>query len=488
MKYQDEYLSFRVDRNDFMRGSNSYNDIPDGGFLASTIGMNPFGKPGLLTQAPSLGNSVTPSLPQRGVVSWALGYGSGAPVIFATMLFGSEQPKWCTVNASTGAFTQLSGSDSTGGRTYTMGLTDTIFYNSKMYTSVMGDIVEQNVDGSSRDLTWWTSTKGQASMTTTAPHPMLVYESIMYVADGRYLHKNDNGTCSSQVFDLPPNYVITAMVEYDSLIHITAEPYPNNDGTIHGATRMYTWDGTSDSWFSEYYLDYRINAMYVYKNRLFMWNNHYVGQWDGAKLVPLKTVSAQVFKCHITETSDSMLYADGTTIVRFGSPIIPGNAERFYNYLTSPLGYVWTGIISVQNNNLIAVENGLSISESKNYYISNINTPTSSGFRILNFNPRFFKVPVKVVRVVVEMEPLTSATIYPFYINDKGQEIQGSYKSGIITSSDSDMAGRTYFDLEYGSKNNTRSVQPRLYLFNAPYIRSIDFYYKPVEKGLGVDS
>lgn len=480
MKY--DMPSFRLDKKDFFLGNNSYADYQDGGFLTATVGVNVFSKPGLFTQAPAFGSTVTSSLGQRGVIAWATGYGSGAPSTVALVNPGSQQAQWYSVNATTGGFTSIRSADGTGGRTYDIGLSDMIFYNSKIYTSVMGDIVEMNIDGSGSDLTWWTGTKAKAAMTTTVPHPMLVYESMHYIADGKYLHRNDAGTITTQAFDLPPNFVITSMIEWNGLIYVVAEPYLNGDGAIHGGAMMFSWNGLSDSWFEQYFINYRVNAMYVYKNRLFMWTNQFMGQWDGAKIVPLKKVSAQVFKCHITETSDSLLYADGTNIVRFGAPFIPGAPERFYSYLNSPLGYVWTGIISLQNNNLVAVENGIAISECKNYYLSNINTPASSGFRIFNFNPRFFNKPVKVRRVVVDMEALTNAIIYPFYVDDKGNEKQASYKSGIITSADSAMAGRTYFDFDYGALADTRSVQPRIYIFNAPHIRSIDYFYEPVEQ------
>lgn len=490
MKY--EMPSFRVDKTDFLKGNNSYDDYPDGGVTSSTVGVNAFSKPGLITQAPQLGNSVTAGLPQNGVVSWALGYGASSPIIFATTIFGSNQGKWYTANSSTGDLTPLTGYDSTGGRTYQIGITDTVFYNAKMYTSATDDIVEQNIDGTSRLLTFWTTTKGKAALTSGIPHPLLVYESILYIADGRYLHKLDGITASTQVFDLPPNFVITAMVEFNGLIYVTAEPYINNNGVIHGGSFMFSWDGTTDSWFEQYYINYRVNAMYVYKNRLFMWTNKFMGQWDGSKIVPLKAVSNQVFKCHITETSDSLVYADGTILVRFGAPFIPGAVERFYSYLNSGLGNNWTGIISTQDNNLIAVETALgpaiNTSEAKNYYISNLNTATTSGARSFTFNTRFFNKPVKVRRVVVELDrPLRfQDKVYPWFYNDtaSGNDIQPAYKSGVVTGTDSAMINKTVFDFDYGKIETTRFIQPRLYVFGDVHVRSIDYFYEAAENNL----
>ena len=51
------------------------------------------------------------------------------------------------------------------------------------------------------------------------------------------------------------------------------------------------------------------------------------------------------------------------------------------------------------------------------------------------------------------------------------------------------MSGRTTFEFDFSSKTlngtsvkDTRSIQPRLYLFNNPHIRSIDFFYESSEK------
>lgn len=494
MKY--DYPSLRIDKTDYLKGNNSYQNYPDGGFVTDSIGANPFSKPGLLAQAPSIGSAMHGAgwWPRKGVLAIAQG-GVGA-ISYNNMVTMAEDTGvglWGLLSSTTGDITLLAGSDTTVGRTYSLGMIDSTFYNGKMYTAVMDDMVEQNIDGSGRLLTWWTVTKGKAAMTTTVPHPMLVYESILYIADGKYLHKVDNTTASVQVFNCPPNYTITAMTEYNGLIYMVAEPYTSTDGSKHGGAKMFSWDGTTSSWYEEFNINYRVNAMYVYKNRLYMWTNHFMGVWDGAKLVPLRAVANQVFKCMITETADSMFYIDGTSIIRYGAPFIPGAPEHFYNYLTIGMGagFKFQSIISMTNNNLAITETGFNATftfgETVNYYISDVNTPATSGYRDLTFNPRFFNKTVKPKRVVVEMEALTASAnngIIPSFINDKGVKITPTYKSGTIVGSDTTQASKTTFEFDFNNVQNTRSMQPVLRLTGDVHIRSVDYFYEPSERGV----
>lgn len=474
---KNQLPSFRIDKRDFFKGNNAYDSYPEGGVLASTVGWNIFSKPGLLAQAPSLGSSVTASLPKNGCVAWCVGSGASAPSILALYANENDDGSWYTVNEATGAMTIVGSADTA--HNYKLGISDSVFYNGKSYTTSETDIVEQNADGSSQDTTWWTTTKGQAALTSGVPHPLLVYESIMYIADGRYLHKVDGTTVSTQVFDVPPDHVITCMVEYNGLIYMVAEPYKNLTGTVHGLAQMFSWDGLLESWYEQYFLDYRVNALYVYKNRLYAWNNHFLGQWTGSEMAPIRPVASQVYKCHITATSDSMIYADGMTLVRYGAPFIPGVNRKFYKYL-STTGTNFTGIISAKDNSLIVTQ--AHATASPNYFISNINTPASSGSRTFDFNPRFFKAKVKIRGVVIETEALASGQkVKAGFIDEEGNEEYPTFSNGEFDNATSEMAGKGYFAFDISAKKAARSITPRIILTGNVHVKSVDYLYEGSE-------
>lgn len=475
MRY--EQPSFRLDVSQWIKGNNSYDNYPEGAFLASTVGANVFSKPGLLSNNPALGSSVTGSLPPNGVISWGLGSGASAPTALAVMANTSNNGSYWTVNVSTGAFTQQGSADTT--RSFKLGITDTVFYQSKFYTTSETDVTQSNNDGSLGAASWWIGTKGQAALTSGIPHPQLVFEGIHYIADGRYLHKNDGGTISLQVFDVDPDHIITALVEYNGLITIFAEPYINLDGSVHGLAKMYSWDGLSESWYEKYFLNYRVNAAYVYKNKLYCWTNKYFGLWGGSEIVPIRPVSNQVFKCHITETSDSLFFADGTTIVRYGAPFIAGMTRRLHNYISSA-ALNFGGIISLSGDNLILTEKHASAAS--NYLISNANTPQSSGARTFEFNTRRFKSPVKPVGVVIETEALSSGqSVKAGFVNDAGSTVYPTSNSGTFDNATTGMAGKSIWRFDFSNVKATKTMRPKIIVTGGPHIRSIDYIYSGSE-------
>lgn len=468
--------NFRLDKRDWLGGNNSYDDLPEGGALAATVGVNAFSRPGLLAQAPALGSAVTASLPTEGVVSWGIGSGSSAPAAVAVYANASNDASFYSVNVSTGAMTLVGSADT--GRNYSKGVTDTVWYDGSFYTSSATDICKNSADLGTRDTTFWTGTKGQSALTDGIPHPLLVYESILYIADGRYLHKLDGSTVSTQVWDAPPDHVITAMVEYNGLMYIVAEPYKNLTGTVHGLAQMFSWDGLLESWYEQYFIDYRVNALYVYKNRLYAWTNDFLGLWTGSELEPVYPVSNQVFKHQITATSDSMFYVDGRTLVRYGKPFSVALVRKFYNYMSSA-ALPFAGIMSASGDSMILTETHASASP--NYFISDINTPDPAGTRTLTFNSRYFFKPVRARGVVINCKPLTAGqSIKVGYVDSNGDTkfaaAAATFDGGVAT-----MVGRTTQGFDVLSTPPTRSMDPVVIITGNPHIRSIDFLYEGSE-------
>lgn len=465
--------SLRIDKADFFKGTNAYDDFPEGGFVTSTIGGNIFSKPGLLANPPQLGSTVSSGLGKKGVISWGVGSGASAPTILAVVSNDSFNANYYTVNPTTGAFTGAATSDTT--RSFKAGITDTVFYNTKFYVTSETDITEINSDGTLSAASWWQSSKSQSALTSGIPHPMIVYESIMYVADGKYLHKNDAGTISTQVFDIMPDHIITAMIEWQGLIYVVSEPYKNLDGSYHGQSMMFSWDGLSESWYEQYFLDYRINALYVYKNQLIAWTNQFMGQWTGAEMSPLRPVSNQVFKHQITATADSMFYADGRTLVRYGSPFIPGINKKFFNYMQSSVAN-FAGIISIQNSNMVLSETGSA--NSLNFYIADINSPGSSAAITYVFNPRAFKKSVKMRGIIIECNALTTGqSIKVGYVGDDDQDYYPGLDAGVMSE-----VGKTRTKFDLTGKINTRRMKPKITITGGAYLRSVDYLYDASEQ------
>lgn len=462
--------SFRLDKDDFLRGNNTYDNMPDGEFLAQNNGLNPFHKPGTLTIPSSVGAPTT-GLPSAGMINFGKGKGTLTLDAIAVGTNSSQDGYFFTIADSTGAHTQVGSADTA--HNYDIGKSDTEFYQGSLYTTSDTDITKNNLALTVRDTVYWVTTLGKSALTATAPHPEVVYNDILYIADGRYLHQIDGATGTAQVFDLGPDWVITALANYNDLIYITAEPYYNFGGSNHSQAKMVTWDGYSASWISEWKTEFRIGALYVSNNILYAWSKDYMYYWNGIEMKPLRPMSGQIYKHQITEVDRSIFFVDGTYVVRYGSPLF-GGAKKFFYYYN--FGTNLAGIISYYNKSMVISQTGVSTSQIG--YATDVNSPSTSAVYEVTGNKRFFKRPVRPRACVVETLPLVSGNSLTMkYVSDKGVE-----KTCGATAFSYALHGGAYLHVfDILNAPSTRVIQPRIRITGNLYIVNIDYFYEPVE-------
>lgn len=485
--------SFRVDRQDFLKGNNAYDNFPSGGFLNSTVGINAFSKPGLLAQPPVIPTAVTTTSPGTGFCGFASGYnGSGQGTKLGMYVDSATNYAYWTLINSTGSHNTPT--SDTGGRTYNFYQSDLAWYQGSFYGSGTATLAQINASNSTVTATWLTSQTdtrtgiAAVAMTSNVPHPLLVFEDILYIADGQYLNKLDGAVYTSQVFDLPAGYSITAMVEYRGMIYMFASQITLADGSTgdlpsHGKSKLYSWDGLQDSWFEEYDLDYPVYSACVWKNRIYAFTKYAMTYWNGSDLYPIWPVSNKVYKHQITTVSDSLFFADGTSIIRYGRPHgLPGE-NKFYKYLdAAQTGVSYAGITSFYNQALVISERNTA---SKTYYISNIDTPTTGATsKIYDFNTRYMKAPVKLRQVVIETEALTTDQIVKCgYTNDQGVAVYPTNNSGEFKNATTAMAGKKRWKFDFHSVDATREVTPKIILTAGVHLKNVEYYYEASEIG-----
>lgn len=480
------YTHFRIDRSDFLKGSNTFDNYPDGGMQYSCVSYNPFAAPGYLTQAPSfnMGTPVTAGLlPTKIGISFGMGKGTLGQEVVVIGANASEDGYFYTMDESSGALTLVGSADTVGN--YALGFTSTIFYQGYFYTTSKQDITRNVValTSGSRDTSWWQTTKTMAALDQYSPHPQVVYGDIHYIADGRYIHQNDGGTTQYNVLDLGADWVITDMEIYNNLIYIAAEPYYNFSGTSHGLAKIFTWNGYADSWLDEWVVDTRISALYVYRGIMYVFTKKYMGYFTGSVVKNLYPVSTQVYKNQITTTSDSMWFADGTTVVRYGSPYLTGKL-RFYRYF-STVSSSLNGIVSPYYEALSMYTTGAS--NGSDYYVADVNTPASSGSvnAIVKFNPRIFMEPVKIRGIVIQLKDdltdVPTQAVGVGYYDDDGVAHYKTFSGGSAT-----MVGKNRWRFDFLSQPATRRVLPYVSIQSNPYIETIDYLFDLSENKLNL--
>lgn len=466
MNYNLPY--FRIDKRDFLRGNDSSEYLDDGGYSRSSYNANPFYKPGTFTNGPVFGTSVSEGLPNNGIVSWGYGRDGLQQQLMAVMANSDNDGYFYTVNVN-GQFTQAGSPDTSNN--YVAAKSSTVFYQSKFYTTSDSNITEHSSDLATVDTTWWTVTKGQSGLSNVSPHPQVVYGDIHYIADSRYIHQNDGGTISAQVFDLGSDWIITCMVVYNNLIYITAEPYHNVLSGFHGGAKMFTWQGYG-SWIDEWDLDYRINAMKVFEGTLYMWTQNYMGYWNGATFKPLWALEGtnSVWNAGVTEVDKSMFFVDGRDLIRYGSPEF-GGGKRFFRW-DRVSGDFLSGVTGFYEKRLVGVRKVTASNTSWNMLITNVNNP-SAGNCAVTFSPRRFRRKVRGRGVVVETESLTTGqSVQLFYTDDKGT----THEIGTF-----DTVGKTKYVKEIFNCDPTTTLAIQAYIGAGATVKNIDVYYEASE-------
>ena len=119
-------------------------------------------------------------------------------------------------------------------------------------------------------------------------------------------------------------------------------------------------------------------------------------------------MSGQIYKHQITEVDNSLFFADGVFIVRYGTPLFSGS-KRFFT--------MW------QLSTAVAGLVGSGASSSTIFYASDVNTPSSSGLYEWTLNPREFDRPVRLRMVLIKTDALTSGQyVIAKYLDDKNTE------------------------------------------------------------------
>lgn len=466
MRYERPH--FRIDSTDFLKGGNTFENYTDGGIGFNYTGYNPFAKPGWLAGAPSSGSTVDATLVKNPGISWGIGKGAISQTIMSVGINSSNDGYFYNVTPSTGAFTLVGSADTT--QTYQQGFTDTVFYKGSYFTTSKTDIVKNSYDLATRDVSFWQTTRSHPSLNSYALHPQVVFGDIHYIADGQYLHQNDNGTTQVQVLDLGSDYVITALTVYNNLIYIAAEPYYNFSGTAHGGSKIFTWNGYADSFLDEYDVDLRVTAMRVWRSILYVWTyGAYMGYFVDGTVKPLYPVTTPVYPSQITTTRDSLWFTDGYVAIRYGSPFLRGTHRFNRTYNENP--NVINGIIGNYQNGMIIASTGTTYGSNK--FVSDVN---AAGGCTVAFNARTFPQPVKVRGYVINCSQIESGkTVQVSYIDETGTE--KGQKAMNFSTTPYEFSRR--FDV-FGEKAQTRII-PYLYLDGGAYLKSVDVLYEPSE-------
>ena len=481
-----------IDSREFLRGMTTSKYTDDGFISADTnVGINLVAVPGAFY----LQQSTTFVTPAEGTTGSLIASCSGAG------LSGGQDNYYISnankfYNYKDGVMTL--GANGAGVKQYTSPNTDIIFYKESLYATSTVDITQLTL-GAAYAITnfgtetWWTVTKGKLALNSLYPHPMLVYEDILWIANAVSLHKWDNTTATENALVLVDNSTITALgIDPGSgKMMIASTQGPNSSGNIPRINKISFWDGVSNKVLRAIIVDDMVTSIYSVGGTVYINYGQKLGYWNGSGITFLRKLKNVLYdstyltyKHRITNIDNTLYVIDGKSILAYES--LQGGGPKVFYYawgkpsIDAPLeiishsqkdqlviGYKFVSYLAVASISARTVTVGATIDT----YFENIRT-------------RWFKFPNKIRIKSIKVSFIDSIPNNTVPIAISAWKDQTSFINFWVSS----VSGMSSYELEYIPVAGTLLDMEDFYISigsGTPYysagIRKIVIYYDDVD-------
>ena len=494
----DDLESFRIDASSWTKGVNSWPELYDGGLSPDSYNFDINLEPGVLAPAEEPTDAfLTAGLPPYGILASTLvqdNFRDLDPVcVMGDGTVNSDGSYYEVQN--NGDMTKIGSTDT--GNDYAPRIVDMEYYKSHVYTTTDEDITKQDFDLTSRDLSWWQTTEGQSALTPYVPHPMEVYSDILYIADGQYLHQNDNGTIQTQVFDLGSEWTIRDIQEYAGNLYISATKYFSESFSgREGNSFVFKWNGFAISALNKFKVDEPINVLTVFDNVLFGFCNNYLKWFDGKKFNDLKDLNEPVSFADVASSDSSLFFLDAPAsdngqfppkynIMRYATPSF--GSQKVFSHCFRPSSLTqnddgFNGLISYFDSRVFTTRQGSSNATNLTFFTMKTGDGGGSADMYVEFNPRFVRRPIKVRGVNINLfDPAFGGDEVSLKIRDHSRTV---HDIKTWDGNDSNVNGVYSLEVDNISIPATNMIQPIIETKGGPSIHSIDVYYEQSETKL----
>lgn len=467
-----------------MSGMSSSDFATDGALGVSSTGLNPFMTPGLMSGMPTpidlstniVGNIIASAEDSQGVAAYNRTFVDGSGNYYT---YAAPNTIVKTNTATTNA------------ANYLQGVTDMVTFAGNTYvTTSNGDIDLWNTSGTpALTNSWWIGTKSQSTLNppsgATTPHPMLVYNGVLYIAAGSKIHGvNSSGTIDSFFpalpFILPTSELIYALGidPITGLMMISVQTTVNPGDSFTSNFFVYLWDGISAQPTRKIPTDDLITAFHNVEGAVYVGQGTSLGEWNGngvtflRKLLFAATGGADlIYKHRMCSTGRILHVVDGQNVLSYGS-VVTGKKGFFYTSF-NPSGTGHLSAIfpmgSIYNLGIAYATNKLGISS----FMDSLNVVSTN----LYFNNIYFPRPIFVrrMRIITSGIVHTGNTDMSIFINsEKGVALPISDANRFISV----PTGTTYvLDFDF-SQAKCQAIQPVISISNNNYgiVRVIIYY------------
>lgn len=471
-------------------GMSSSDYATDGALGVSSHDVNPFLVPGALAAVPIPTDKST-NVADNFIATSEDSINNGA------RLAVGNAANYYTIDTSGNVTKQVTGTDTSN---YVYGRTDIGIQNGasgNVYAFVTHgtDIALWN-GGSTLSESWWstiayyTGTTHPPSLTAN-PHPLLNYNTNLWVGDGSQLH-NIIPNAAFTTSTLCVNLSVLSLNLYSTIYALGVDPVTglmlisyqtvkSMNGVISTQAFIGLYDGYSTGLRRIIPVDDLVTSfqnvggtVYVgYGRRLGYFNGNGITFLRQLKNVAYNISGALLYKSHMTSIANVLLAVDGSYVLAYGD-VVTGKKGFFYILSNSPAGTL-TNLISIfplGNNQL-----GLGYATSKFAFV-NLSSTSSVSNCAIYFNNIYFPRPIYIrrMRVITNGIPGTGSTnMVIFILDEKNNVLPISNANRIINL----PIGTTQyvFDFDY-TQAKCQGIQPVIELDDAQtlLVRVIIYY------------
>lgn len=309
---------------DFLKGASASQYAADGGFSPLSTNVTLSLNPGVVNSTPSPTNAST-NVAGTFIASCA-NNGDNTQTDYLT-----RRRNFLDSSAN---FYSLAGTtitkQATGSKTYTYGLSDLVPYGNKYYATTAyagsNSDVTQWDGASSLNESWWTSTQSQSSLTNN-PHPTIVYNDLLWIADGEYLHNYNGSTVATEVIDLGANQVIYALGVDPGTGEMLISSMLGEDASLGLGRPKYVWmyDGASAKPSRYIPTNDLVMSFHSIADIVFVGTSRNIGIWNGSGIQAVHqflnvTYDSDYlpYKPHLTNVGNILYFTDRKVVFAYG--------------------------------------------------------------------------------------------------------------------------------------------------------------------------
>lgn len=475
-------------------GMSSSDYATDGALGNTSIQMNPFVTPGIIRGTLNLGDATGSPLVDNIVASSEDATGG----LKARLAVG-DAANYYTIDTSGTMVKVFTGADTSN---YVFGRTDIGIQSNNggtgsAFVSHGTNLAMWNGSTTVTE-SWWTGTAYYVGTThppalTSSPHPLLNYNTNLWVADGSQLHNIIPNAAIIATPSLCVNLSVLSLELFSTIYALGIDPatglmlisyqtVQNQGDTVSTQAFIGLYDGYSTGLRRKIPVDDLVTAFQNVGGTVYVTFGNRVGYFNGNGISFLRRLlnvvdgtATLLYKHRVANSANILLIADGPTLLAYGDPV-GGKAKAWFNLGVS-LGTIdKITTISPLGNNQVGIFNFATFNSSFNFRRYDLNSTVGTSFQV-SFNNIYFPRPVYVRRVRVVTTGIAHSGLTDMVIailDEKNNALPISNTNRIISV----PTGTTYVqDFDY-SQAKCQGIQATIGGSNGPWglIRVIVYY------------